>query len=265
MTDNRLSPIRYVEIGISDPARSLAFYCDLLGFRPLHGVPGRVSEREHWLSAGPALIKLVDVGPGDLGGWTNANLQQGLRHIGWKVGNVELQSERLREAGVEFAIEPLEAPGGVWISFFYDPDGTLLEFVDRYVQYHRVLSPELAERDRVAAKGRSRTAGPVFDHVAATVDDLDRSLAFYRDNFGYEPIGQLDLGGDNGCVITYLDAGGVGLELISYSAPTSPNPWTPEEPRLGLRTIGIGIGDAAAGQRLVMDPDGTPLQLTGGN
>jgi catechol 2,3-dioxygenase-like lactoylglutathione lyase family enzyme len=278
-----VSGIRYVEIGASDLARSLGFYQDLLGFRPAREVAWSRGQAAHWLEAGPALVKLVDLGAGDLGGWDYDNdLQRGIRHVGWKVGDVDLQAERLRDAGVEFTVEPTDAVGDVRLAFFRDPDGALLEIIDGHLHYHTTYSAELAERERAAAAQRPRTAGPAFDHVAVTVEDLDTTLAFYRDALGYELIGQLDHGGPQGFLITYLQAGGVVLEVFTFTAPKIPNPWTPDEPRLGLRHIGIGaadpdqavrqlaaagadqlpgdVGDGDGGGRLFTDRDGIPLR-----
>jgi catechol 2,3-dioxygenase-like lactoylglutathione lyase family enzyme len=272
--------IQYIEIGISDSARSLDFYEGLLGFQPVEDkVPSRQANA-HWLSAGPALIKLVDVGTGDLGGWDyDDDLQRGIRHVAFKVGEVDLEADRLREAGVEFTVEPEDAVGDIRLAFFRDPDGALLEILDGHLHYHTTWSAELAELERAAAAQRPRTAGPTFDHVAVTVEDLNATMAFYRDTLGYEAIGQLDLGGPEGFLISYLQAGDVVLEVFTFAAPKRANPWTPEEPRLGLRNMGIGVTDPdeavrrliAAGARdvgsdggngggLLTDPDGIPLR-----
>jgi hypothetical protein len=73
----------------------------------------------------------------------------------------------------------------------------------------------------------------------------------------------------------------VVLEVFTFSAPTGLNPWTPAEPRLGLRNIGIGAKDpdatlkrlSAAGANevaaladgeaggLLTDADGIPLRV----
>jgi catechol 2,3-dioxygenase-like lactoylglutathione lyase family enzyme len=269
---------QFVEIGSSDIDRSLDFYRSLLDFSPVDDPPWPADKRAHWLAAGPALVKLVDVGGGDLGGWVNDDLQRGMRHMGLKVGNVDHRAERLRDAGVRFTIEPTDAVGDVRLCFFTDPDGTLLEFIDGHLHYHTVMSPELAERERRAAEHRPREASPVFDHVAVTVADLDTTVSFYRHQLGYEVIGQLRHTQDpRGFLITYLQAGDGVLELFTYTADKQPNPWTPDESRLGLRGIGVGTPDpeaaagqlAAAGGRLVpngatplvTDPDGVPLRL----
>jgi catechol 2,3-dioxygenase-like lactoylglutathione lyase family enzyme len=268
--------ITSVEIGVTDLDRSLDFYRGLLGFRPVDGAPPGAT----WLGAGPVVVKLVDAGPdGSLRGWVNDDLQRGLRHVGLKVGDVDRQAGRLRDAGVRFTLEPLDAVGDVRIAFFEDPDGALLEIVEGAVRYHTTWSPDLAERERAAAQRRPPEAGPVFDHVAVTVEDLDRTLVTYRDGLGYEVIGQLRHADDpRGFLITYLQAGDAVLEVFSYRAPKTASPWTPDADRTGHRGVGLGADDpgdaedrlrkagatpvpAADGGPVLLDPDGIPLRI----
>jgi catechol 2,3-dioxygenase-like lactoylglutathione lyase family enzyme len=268
--------ISYVEIGVTDMQRSVDFYRGLLGFGQLDDAP----DEQTWLTAGPVPVKLVYAGPaGNLRGWESDDLQRGLRHVGLKVGDVDLQAERLRDAGVRFTLEPLDAVGDVRIAFFTDPDGALLEILEGHLRYSATWSQPLADRERAAAERRRREAGPVFDHIAVTVEDLDQTLARYRDGLGYEVIGQLDHAQDQrGFLITYLQAGDAVLEVFSYRAPKSPSPWGPEPDRTGHRGVGIGAGDpagtadrlcamggtcvtAADGGQVLLDPDGIPLRL----
>jgi catechol 2,3-dioxygenase-like lactoylglutathione lyase family enzyme len=274
--------IQFAEIGSSDVDRSVDFYRSLLDFTPVDDVPWPHDKRVHWLSAGPAMIKIVDAGAGDLGGWKNDDLQRGMRHVGLKVGDVDRRAERLRDAGVRFTIEPTDAVGDVRLCFFTDPDGALLEFIDGHLTYHSVVSAELADRERLAAERRPRDAAPIFDHVAVTVADLDATVAYYRANLGYEVIGQLRHDQDpRGFLITYLAAGAGVLEVFTYTAAKQPAPGPPDESRLGLRGIGVGAGEPAGTVRrlavpgatvvpvppatasgpLIIDPDGVPLQV----
>jgi catechol 2,3-dioxygenase-like lactoylglutathione lyase family enzyme len=229
--------IKSVEIGVSDLARSTAFYRELL--------QGEFDS-----------VTLVEVGANGVS-QPAGNLRCGLSHLGWKVGDVDMQATRLHAAGVEFTVEPTDAHGGVRIAFFTDPDGTVLELIDSHLKYDTTFSPKLDATEQTAADARSLTFGPVLDHVAATVDDLDRSLSFYRNVFGYEPIGQLDLGRPEGCLLTMVGSGDVALEPFTYTAPTSPNP-TSGENTLGLRSIGVFGADDEA---MFADPDGIALRL----
>ncbi|MFD0733210.1 VOC family protein [Planotetraspora mira] len=267
--------IHHVEIGVGDLDRSLDFYQGLLGLQRAE-VPEPPGVR--WLSAGSALLKLVETVSGDLGGWINDDLQRGIRHVGFTVGDVDLQADRIRDAGIPFTLPPLDAVGGVRLAFFQDPDGTHLEIIDKHLQYHKVSSPELADRERAAAEARPRTAGPSFGHVAVTVDDLDATLAFYRDTLGYQVIGQISQNQDpRGFLLTYLQAGESVLEVFTFTAPTTPSPWAPEANRHGFRHIAIAVDDVdkararlvAAGARetvdgLLVDADGIPLRPVDG-
>jgi catechol 2,3-dioxygenase-like lactoylglutathione lyase family enzyme len=238
---------QFAEIGSSDIDRTVDFYRSLLDFAPIEDVPWPAAKGVHWLSAGPVLLKVVEAGHGDLGGWRNDDLQRGLRHIGFKVGNVDHRAERVRDAGVAFTVEPTDAVGGVRLCFFDDPDGTRLEFIDGHLTYHEVASSELADRERVAAERRPKEARPAFDHVATTVADLDATLAYYRDSLGYEVIGQLRHDRDpRGFLITYLQAGPGVLEVFSFVAPTTVGVAPPDDARLGLRGVGLGTDDPDA-------------------
>jgi catechol 2,3-dioxygenase-like lactoylglutathione lyase family enzyme len=235
---------QFAEIGSSDIDRTVDFYRSLLDFAVTEDVPWPPAKGVHWLTAGPVLLKIVETGGGDLGGWRNDDLQRGLRHIGFKVGDVDLRAERVRAAGVAFTVEPTDAVGGVRLCFFDDPDGTRLEFIDGHLTYHEVVSRELAGRERVAADRRPKDAPPVFDHVATTVADLDTTLAYYRDTLGYEVIGELRHDQDpRGFRITYLQAGPGVLEVFTFSAPTSAGAGLPDDSRLGLRGVGLGADD----------------------
>ncbi|GAA3889918.1 VOC family protein [Streptomyces sedi] len=252
------SGMAYVEIGVSDAARSLDFYRGQLGLRPAESTPEPPTPGVHWLDAGGALVKLV-VGEGEggdpLGGWIRDDLQRGMRHFGMKVGDVYRRAERLKAAGVPFTLEPLRAVGDVNIAFFTDPDGTLLEIIDGHLTYHEVTTPDLVERERRLAEARSPEAEPVFDHVALTSGDLEASLAYYRDRLGYPVIGRLVHEGDRrGFVIDYLQAGDAVLEVFTFTAETAPAP-DPARDRLGLRAVGLA-GDPGRD----VDPDGVPLR-----
>ena len=69
-----------------------------------------------------------------------------------------------------------------------------------------------------------------LDHVALSVANLERSIAFYRDNFGFTVIRIIecppemrlgDVAGMTGCTarIAHLNAGSTMLELFEYQNP----------------------------------------------
>jgi catechol 2,3-dioxygenase-like lactoylglutathione lyase family enzyme len=226
--------LEYVEIGVSDIGRCARWYEEMLGLRP-----------------GGDAIRLVAAGDGP-SGWIDDNRQRGVRHIDFKVADVDAHAERLRRAGVEFTIEPMDATGDVRISFFFDPDGTLLELVGGAVQYHRTWSPQLAAADAAGLPGPHDP--PRFDHVAVTVGDLDAALGFYRDRLGFEVVGQLFFEDEQEFVITYLQGGENVLELFSYGVPTL-EPWRMDGDRLGVRALGLAADPGVPAR----DPDGVRL------
>lgn len=243
-----------VEIGCRDLDRSVDFYQGLLGFEPVPGRPGL-------LTRGTVLLELVEVGAqGDQGGWVNDDLQGGIRHLGMKVGDVDRQIRRLESAGVTVLSQPADVLGDVRIAFFLDPDGARLEFIQGNLAYQQIWSPELAAAEAQQPPGE----GPRFDHVAVTVSDLPSALAFWRDRFGFEVIGQLRHYGDpRGFLMTYLQAGQAVLEVFSFDLPIVPNDLSAAGGSvLGARSIGLLVDQAPGVQRLVA-PDGVPVTVGG--
>lgn len=210
--------------------------------------------------------------------WSLNDLQAGLRHIAFKVNNVDEITVRLKQANVEFTLDPLDAVGGVRIAFFKDPDGVLLEIVQNELQYH-VEGP---------AYGALPSLNPqddelLFDHVAITVSDLDKALTFYTALLGFGVIGQLLFKDERGFTITYLKAGDAVLELFSYAVATQPNPYDRDLAVRGFKHVSYTTQDVAKltrnlsaagfafphmpGDRQVVNtavciaPDGIPLEL----
>lgn len=137
----------------------MAFYRDLLGF-PVLG-------RLYYPNKVGLVIDLLDIGNNGIleifsfkestkpSEWIPNALQLGMRHIAFKVKSVDATAARLKAAGVEFALEPLNATGGVRIAFFKDPDGTLLEIVEGELEYHVPGQPPLPMPAATGAPGTS--------------------------------------------------------------------------------------------------------------
>ena len=265
-------PIRFIDLTVRDLARSVDFYRTHLELVPVE--PAGPGEGRAWLSAGPAVLRLTEAGAaGRTGSWAPDDLQRGFRHVGFKVGDLDERAARLDDAGVRFHKRPKDVPGGVHITFFFDPDGVLLEFVQGQVQYDRVLDGDLVATEHA----RPVPATPRFDHVAITVDDAARSVELYGRELGLAAAGQLVRADDpRGFEITYLHAGDSVLELFSWGVPTSAGPDTTEPDLLGFRGIGLtdadpagvtgrlaAAGAAPAGSGEVVDPDGLVLALEG--
>jgi catechol 2,3-dioxygenase-like lactoylglutathione lyase family enzyme len=276
---------QHVTVSVSDVNKALAFYRDLLGFPVL----GRLYYRNKvglvidFLDAGNnTILEVFSFGvPTKPSEFIPDDLQLGMRHIGFKVKNVDAVTARLKKAGVLFTLDPLNATGGVRIAFFQDPDGTLLEIVQGTLQYHKTWAAPAAAS--VVMNDRELA----LDHVTITVSDLDRTLHFYHDVLGFPVLGQLFFKDERGFTITYVQAGVAVLELFSFAQPTIPHRWNPDETVLGLKHLGFLVDDVdavadrlkAAGVRFIYqpsdalgnvktaffeDPDGNALELIDG-
>jgi methylmalonyl-CoA epimerase len=122
-----------------------------------------------------------------------------------------------------------------------------------------------------------------FDHVAITVQDMDRAVAFYRDLLGLEVLGQLFL--EDGTIkLVFLRSGGGCVELFEYrdqdaatavGVPDTVGGFkhlalqTDDVDGVAARLKAAGVAftleplDAVGGVRLAFfrDPDGNLLEL----
>lgn len=282
---------QHTTISVADVDRSLAFYRDLLGFPYL----GRLAYKNQI----GLVIDFLDIGnhglleifsfanaPGKPSEFISNDLQLGMRHNAFKVKNVDATAARLKQAAVEFTLEPTNAVGGVRIAFFKDPDGNLVEIIQGEIAYHVLGQKPLSLS--IPAAGAPATSELCFDHIALTVASLEKSLAFYQGILGFPMLGQLFFKDERGFVITYLQFGNAILELFSFDkAYNIYHTWNPDETVLGLKHIGMLVDDVfVVGERLkekgihiiyppnhalggvdtcfFADPDGNALELING-
>ncbi len=134
-----------------------------------------------------------------------------------------------------------------------------------------------------------------WDHLVVRVTDLERSLAFYRDHLGFDPVVDVEIGGEQlerilsghddrpltgaRARLVLGKVGGQMVELIQYSADgDAPLP----APGIGAFTLRVSDADeayeaAVAGglspetrpveiegskQFFITDPDGVHIELT---
>jgi catechol 2,3-dioxygenase-like lactoylglutathione lyase family enzyme len=281
---------QHTTISVTNADRALAFYRDLLGF-PVLG-------RLYYRNEVGLVIDFLDIGnhaileifsfavPTKPSEFIPDDLQLGMRHMAFKVKNVDAVAARLKKAGVPFTLDPLDATGNVRIAFFTDPDGTLCEIIEGELTYHNQGQKPLAVP--VPASGAPGKSELTFDHVSLTVANLDKSLEFYQGVLGFPVLGQLVMEDERGFGITYLQFGNSVLELFSFDkAPTIFHTWNPDETVLGLKHIGMLVEDVfavadrlkASGVRIIYppghalggvdtcffaDPDGNALELING-
>jgi catechol 2,3-dioxygenase-like lactoylglutathione lyase family enzyme len=239
-------PIENIQLNIADVARSAAFYRDYIGAVPV----GQATDERAVLDVVTATIELVRVAPGAESTWVTDDLQRGFRHVGFKVSGLDALAQRLRDAGVPFHLDPLEAEGDVRITFFFDPDGTLLEFVERDLRYNTVVDQGLVDAEyALGTPGRPR-----FDHIAITVDDFEATQEHYR-SFDFRHHGTILQPHDpRGFRIDYLKGGDTVLEVFTYQTDKSlRTPQTDAPGYVAARLAGASVGDAVVGQGI----DGT--------
>ncbi|GAA4191967.1 hypothetical protein GCM10022288_23540 [Gryllotalpicola kribbensis] len=260
--------IRRILINTTDVERSADFYRRFIAAQPV----GEVTPERAELDVDTAVIELRRLADPAASTWVADDLVRGFRHVGFKVADVDALVEPLKEAGVPFHLDPLEAEGGVRIAFFYAPEGTLLEFVQRDLQYTVVHDEGGVARERALGT----PARPRFDHVAVTVADRAASEAFYAP-LGFTRIGTIEQPHDaRGFHIDYLKGDDTVLELFTYDVPTTERPPQLDAPGFVAAVLDARAGAAGAagapasvtgavevgefaGERIVADADGFPF------
>ncbi len=250
-------PIKNVVVNCTDVQRSVEYYTRFLELR----VVGEPTAERAVLDAVTATVELRAVS-NDRGQstWSPDDLQKGFRHIGFKVDRIDERAGVLKDAGVEFKLDPLDAEGNVRICFFYDPDGTLLELIQGDLEYAEVLD--------AAGVARERSLGvperPRFDHVAVTIEDREATAAHYHEHHGFDFIGTIEQPHDSrGFHIGYLKGGDTVLEVFTYDVPK-----TSRDPQLDVAGFAyaelagdppdLPVAISPDGTKVYVDPDGFP-------
>jgi glyoxylase I family protein len=116
--------MHHVSLVVSDTARALKFYHDLLGIpvygdRPDLGFPGA------WLQIGTQQIHLLEVpNPDPVEGRPTHGGRD--RHVAFHMGNLAALVEALEKAEIPFSV----SRSGRKALFCRDPDGNALEFIE---------------------------------------------------------------------------------------------------------------------------------------
>jgi catechol 2,3-dioxygenase-like lactoylglutathione lyase family enzyme len=115
---------------VSDIQASLKFYKDLLGLEFVGITPVGFGTM-HRLRFGSSDFKLVDPKTVPPKGAVGLDKQLGFRYVTFVVKNLSEICAELKKKGVEFAVPEQEARPGVRIAMVKDPDGNIVEFVER--------------------------------------------------------------------------------------------------------------------------------------
>ena len=134
--------MEHVGLSVSNLERSIAFYRDHLGLQVIRiiepdsalgldrvvGMPGCLARIAH-LQKGQSMLELFEY-QSPRGREIPADRRQcdhGLIHVGFTSTDTRADYRRLESAGVRFLSEPVEFRPGVWITYFYGPDGEVCE------------------------------------------------------------------------------------------------------------------------------------------
>jgi catechol 2,3-dioxygenase-like lactoylglutathione lyase family enzyme len=245
--------IESVLLNVTDIARSVEFY---RRFLDAVVIDSGADSAELDLVTARLLLTRIDAPAAST--WIGDDLQRGFRHVGFKVSDLDARVDALHEAGVPFHLEPIHAEGDVRITFFYDPDGTLLELVEGPLQYHEVYDRDAVEKDW----GLGDPDRPRFDHVAETVDDLEATKDHYG-ALGYRLMSGIHQPSDDrGFEINFLRHGDSSLEIFTYERAEK-STRAPQLDAPGFVAVGFGGEEApgervgtAAGREVYTGPDG---------
>lgn len=121
-----------VDVGIfvRDIQKSLAFYHGLLGLAKIEELPTPFGTL-HRLRYGTSDIKLIDPKTVPPAGPIGLEKQLGIRYLTFVIRDLSGLCATLKEKGVEFTIPETQIRPGTRIAMVKDPDGNIVEFVER--------------------------------------------------------------------------------------------------------------------------------------
>ena len=280
-----VSAVRSVGVTVSDLERSIAFYRDVLDFRPVSEFEVAGDEYEQLYGVFALRVRVARLA---LGSETLELMQflapvgrpipvdsrgndRWFQHVAVIVSDMDRAYARLREQRVAHGSPgPQRLPdsnpnaGGIKAFYFRDPDGHYLEILQFPV-------------GKGADRWQPRAGQPLFlgiDHTAIVVADTDASLRYYRDELGLRVAGASDNYGPEQerlnnvfgahLRITALRAGtGMGIELLEYLSPAGGRPLPPDTRasdlwhwQVNVRAADVvaGLERLRVGKRVVVSP-----------
>jgi len=121
-----------MDLGIlaSDIKASLNFYQNILGLEFV-GITQVWFGTMHRLRFGTSDFKLIEPKTVPPKGAVGLEKQLGFRYVTFVIKNLSELCAELKAKGIEFAVPEKEARPGVRIAMVKDPDGNIVEFVER--------------------------------------------------------------------------------------------------------------------------------------
>jgi catechol 2,3-dioxygenase-like lactoylglutathione lyase family enzyme len=113
-------------IKTADLARSMNFYCDILGFRKLEEVEV-LGKMFHFVGNDTVNIEIEPCKPAD----TQADMREhsGLYHLCFTVDDLEKTAADLKSKDVPFMLPPSQFRPDRKIAFIQDPDGVIIQLI----------------------------------------------------------------------------------------------------------------------------------------
>ncbi|MEE1610854.1 VOC family protein [Microvirga sp. CF3016] len=125
----------HVGMTSSNLDRTIAFYGGLLGLKEILVKRTDEGGRIAFLETGGVMLEIVEpAAPIQTPAREVPVTEAGIRHITFRVDDVEAVYDKLRAAGVEFTVPPRRAANAELIrkvAFCRDPDGIVVEFLER--------------------------------------------------------------------------------------------------------------------------------------
>ncbi len=117
-------------IVVSDIKASRNFYQNILGLTFIEEIPTPFGTM-HRLRFGKSDFKLIDPSPIPPRGPTGLTNQLGFRYVTFVIKNLSKLCAELEQKGIEFFRPEKEIRPGVRMAMVKDPDGNVVEFVER--------------------------------------------------------------------------------------------------------------------------------------
>ena len=115
---------------VGDITASMNFYSTILGLQFIESIPVPFGTL-HRLRFGTSDVKLVEPKKVPPKGAIGIEKQLGFRYLTFVIKNLSGLCSMLKEAGIEFVITETEIRPGVWIAMVKDPDGNVVEFLEK--------------------------------------------------------------------------------------------------------------------------------------
>jgi glyoxylase I family protein len=121
-----------IDIGmvVKDIDKSLAFYQDLLGLEKIGEMPLWFGTM-HRMGFGDSFVKLIDPNDELPSGIQGLDKSLGFRYLTFQITNIDEMCAECEKAGIPFDLTKRELMPGVTIAMVQDPDGNVVEFVQR--------------------------------------------------------------------------------------------------------------------------------------